>query len=80
MDIPAVIDVSPLDDHHLAVRFSNGEQGILDMRPHLDFGVFQKLKEIENFRQVKVSFDTIEWEGGIDLDPEFVYRHTRILA
>jgi len=80
MDTPAVIDVSPLDDHRLAVRFSNGEEGILDMRPHLDFGVFQQLKEADRFRRVKVSFDTIEWDGGIDLDPEFVYHHARIPA
>ena len=40
---PAVKEVLPHDDYTLAVVFDNGEKGILDMRPLLDFGVFQTL-------------------------------------
>jgi hypothetical protein len=43
------------------------------MKPYLDFGVFQKIKEYAHFKRVRVAFDTIEWEQGVDLDPEFVY-------
>lgn len=25
-------------------------------------------------KRVRVSFDTIEWDSGIDLDPEFIYE------
>jgi len=50
------------------------------MRPFLDFGVFRNLKDEAIFRQVSVSFDTIEWPGGIDLDPEFVYRRCELTA
>jgi hypothetical protein len=51
----------------------NGE---LDMTPYLDFGVFTRLKNKDNFVQVRVAFDTIEWPCGVDLDPEFVYQKT----
>jgi hypothetical protein len=44
------------------------------MKPYLDFGVFSRLKDYKYFKQIKVPFDTIEWESGIDLDPEFVYQ------
>ncbi len=70
---PAVIEVTPCDDYVLAVVFENGERGQLDIKPILDFGVFQKIKDHNAFRQVKVSFDTIEWSCGADLDPEYVY-------
>jgi len=70
---PAVKEVLPHDDYTLAVVFDNGEKGILDMRPLLDFGVFQTLKHYKAFKRVDVAFDTIEWECGVDLDPEFVY-------
>jgi hypothetical protein len=43
------------------------------MKPHLRFGVFQKIAYYENFQRVRVAFDTIEWDCGVDLDPEFVY-------
>jgi len=43
------------------------------MTPFLELGVFRKLKEPGEFHGVQVSFDTIEWDSGVDLDPEFVY-------
>jgi len=70
---PAVKEVIPRDDYTLSVVFENGEEGMLDMKPMLDFGVFQMLKDYDMFKRVPVAFDTIEWECGVDLDPEFVY-------
>ncbi len=77
---PSVIGVSPLDDFQLSIKFDSGEEGILDMKPYLDFGVFKKLQENDVFRSVRVSFDTIEWDVGVDLDPEFVYEKCEFSA
>jgi hypothetical protein len=71
---PSVKEVIPGEDHILSVIFDNGESGIIDMKPMLDFGVFRRLRDYEVFRRVRVAFDTIEWECGIDLDPEYVYE------
>lgn len=70
---PSVTAVVPRDDFILNITFSNGESGVLDMKPYLDFGVFNRIKDCKSFENVTVAFDTIEWESGIDLDPEFVY-------
>ena len=70
---PAVKEVSPNEDYTLSVVFENGEASVLDIKPMLDFGVFRQLKDYDIFKRVKVSFDTIEWDCGVDLDPEFVY-------
>ena len=43
------------------------------MKPHLGFGVFRRIADYEQFKTVRVSFDTVEWDQGVDLDPEFVY-------
>lgn len=74
MQHPAVIDVHPQDNFILHLAFDNGETGLLDMKPYLEFGIFSRIKHPDSFAKVKVSFDTIEWESGADLDPEFVYR------
>ena len=66
--IPAVKKVMPQQDYCLDVVFSNGERGMLNMRPYLDFGVFGRLRDVAAFRQVKVSFDTVQWESDADLD------------
>lgn len=71
---PAVIEVTPENDYVLKITFDNGECGFLDMKHVLEFGVFQRIKDKDAFRRVKVSFDTIEWDCGVDLDPEYVYR------
>ena len=75
---PSVTEVVPGDDYLLSVVFDNGECGILDMKPVLDFGVFQRLKDPDAFRCVRVAFDTIEWASGVDLDPEFVYARCKV--
>lgn len=70
---PAVIKVIPCDDYVLNMDFENGESGKLDIKPILNFGIFERIKNHNTFKQVKVSFDTIEWSCGVDLDPEYVY-------
>ncbi|MHC4175993.1 MAG: DUF2442 domain-containing protein [Planctomycetota bacterium] len=75
---PSVVRVAPNEDFTLAIEFDNGEAGILDVRPYLEFGVFQKIKDHEHFKRVRVAFDTIEWDRGVDLDPEFVYAKCNI--
>ncbi len=75
---PSVKKVVPNEDFTLDIVFDNGEEGILDMRPHLSFGVFQKIGEYEHFKRVRVAFDTIEWDCGVDLDPEFVYAKCKM--
>ena len=70
----AVKEVTAHEDYTLTVVFDNGETGELDMEPMLDFGVFRQLKDYDTFKRVQVAFDTIEWECGVDLDPEFVYQ------
>ena len=69
-----VKSVIPKDDYQLEIAFENGERGNLDMKPYLDFGIFSRIKDYAEFQKVKVAFDTIEWEAGVDLDPEFVYQ------
>ncbi len=70
---PSIKEVIPRDDHTLFLVFENGENGVLDIKPILDFGVFQRIRDLEKFKRVRIAFDTIEWDCGIDLDPEYIY-------
>ena len=70
----SVTDVKPQDDYQLLLTFENGERRKFDMKPYLDFGLFNELRNIEMFQSVKVSFDTIEWENEADFDPEILYE------
>ncbi|GBR73365.1 hypothetical protein NO1_0758 [Candidatus Termititenax aidoneus] len=71
----SVISVKPLDDYKVELVFENNEKKIFNVAPYLDTGVFTKLKNKKFFAQVKVSYDTVEWPDGIDLDPEVLYQN-----
>ncbi len=72
----AVINVEPIEKYNIVLTFENDEIRIFDMNPYLEKGIFKELKDINHFNRVRVSFDTIEWENGIDLDPEFLYQNS----
>lgn len=70
----AIKDVKPQDNYLLLLTFENGEKRQFDMKPYLDLGIFQELKDIKLFQTVRTSFDTIEWANEADLDPELLYK------
>ena len=71
---PAVCEVTANRDFSLNIVLETGEKRVLDMKPYLDFGVFKKIRDYERFKRARVAFDTIEWDDGVDLDPEFIYE------
>ena len=76
---PAITSVEDEGDYILSVVFDNGENGLLDMKPYLNFGVFKKIQDHGIFKSARVTFDTISWETGADLAPEFVYKNCCIV-
>jgi len=74
MMYPSVIKVEAKENYQIYIEFDNDECGVLNMEPYLNFGIFSKIKDVSQFSKVRVSFDTVEWGNGIDLDPQFVYE------
>ena len=74
---PAICEVTANKDFSLKIVLDTGEKRLLDMKPYLDFGVFKKIRDYERFKRVRVVFDTIEWDEGVDLDPEFIYANSK---
>lgn len=71
---PRVLSATSLTNYQIELSFSNGEKRNLDMSPYLSFGVFSRLKDQDKFKNVRVSYGTIEWPCGVDLDPDFVWQ------
>ena len=74
----SVKKVKTLKDYKLELTFENKEIKVFDVKPYLNTGLFKKLKDENIFKMVKVSFDTIEWPNGIDLDPEVLYEKSKM--
>jgi len=63
------------EGYKIVVEFEDGSRKEVDLEHHLDQGVFQALKQIDKFKGFRVNHDTdtIEWENGADLSPDFLY-------
>jgi hypothetical protein len=71
-----------LHDYILWIRFNDGAEGEVDLSAELEGEVFEPLKKNQAFRNFKVDpeLQTIVWENGTDMAPEFLYEQLRILA
>ena len=72
----AIKEVKAKDNYLLLLTFENGEKRQFDMKPYLDLGIFQELKDLSLFKTVKTSFDSIEWDNEADFDPEILYQNS----
>ncbi|HXH81853.1 MAG TPA: DUF2442 domain-containing protein [Candidatus Tectomicrobia bacterium] len=71
-----VVDVESRGGYRLWLRFSDGTEGEIDLRPDLIFqGVFAPLREPGYFARVQVNPDlgTICWPNDADWDPVALY-------
>ncbi len=71
-----------LHDYVIWLRFNDGAEGMVDLKEELYGEVFEPLKDMEKFKSFKVDPDleTIAWENGADLAPEFLYEKMKVLA
>lgn len=72
---PRVNGVEPLTGYALRVTFVTGEVRHVDCRPFLDKGVFQRLKDEDEFRRVNPinNGGGIGWASGADLSRDTLY-------
>ena len=71
-----------LHDCVIWLRFNDGAEGMVDLKEELYGEVFEPLRDMERFKSFKVDPDleTIAWENGADLAPEFLYEKMKVLA
>ncbi|MFM7600200.1 MAG: DUF2442 domain-containing protein [Pseudanabaena sp.] len=58
---PYIKKVKPLENYCLMLWFENGEQKIFDLKPYLNKGVFNQLKNNSLFASVRVVAGSVEW-------------------
>jgi len=70
-----VTEAKYLHDYKVELKFNDGKKGVVDLENELYGTVFEPLKDKKVFSSVKLDkdLDTIAWENGVDLAPEFLY-------
>jgi hypothetical protein len=77
---PRVKAVVPELDYKLRITFDTNEVKQFDVKPYLDKGVFRQLQDIAQFQTVRPFLGSVEWQGGQDLCPDTLYRHSIAIA
>jgi hypothetical protein len=70
-----VTGVEIIGDYTLRLTFDDGTQQEIDFEPVLHGPVFEPLRDIEQFKQVRLNPDTgtIEWPAGADFSPVILH-------
>jgi Protein of unknown function (DUF2442) len=78
-----VIEVHPLSNFRLRVRFVDGLEGTVDMSALIHSptaGVFAPLADPARFAQAFVAHGAVTWPGEIDLAPDAMYAEVKKLG
>jgi hypothetical protein len=73
--VPRITEMKYLSEYRVWLRFDDGKEGEVDLRDELWGEVFEPLKPLERFKTAYLDreLNTIRWENGADLAPEFLY-------
>jgi hypothetical protein len=71
-----------IDGYRIRLRFNDGAEGVVDLSDCLDGEVFEPLKDLNKFKSFRVDSDieTIVWDNGADMAPEFLYDRMAVIA
>ncbi len=72
-----VISVRYIKQYQIYIKFNDQKEGTLDLKDVIAQDprpIFKALIDLQQFKKFKVAADTIVWENGLDLAPEFLYQ------
>ncbi len=77
-----VLEARYVGGHVVWLRFRDGTQGEIDLRPELVGPIFEPLQDTETFKKFRIhpEFHTLVWPNGADFAPEFLHRNVRVTA
>lgn len=69
-----------VDSYRVRIVFSDRREGIVDLRDTIcndHRAIFRELEDMEKFKRLRVELDTVVWDNGLDLAPEYLYDKLR---
>lgn len=74
---PRVTNVSYQSPHKLVLTFTNKEQKTFDLKPYLQYPVFEPLQNEIFCQRAKVYLGTVVWDDVIDMDLDILFLESR---
>ena len=73
---PRAIEVEPLENYILKIKFDNQEVKKFNVKPYLKYKAFEKLKDKKIFNKLKINGLSIAWINGEDICPDELYSNS----
>ncbi|MDR1834823.1 MAG: DUF2442 domain-containing protein [Fusobacteriaceae bacterium] len=76
----SVVNVSRQKDYKVLVKFNDGKSGVIDFKEILEHdhrNIIRELLNLNMFKTVKIQYDTLTWDNGVDFAPEYLYEVMR---
>lgn len=68
-----VVEIKILENYHIWIKFRDGLEKIVDLKPFIGKGIFKELLEKEYFYKVFIEpGGGIAWYNGFDICPNFL--------
>ncbi len=74
-----IVNVVAKDDYKLILTFENNEVKEFDCKSILKDKPYNKITDINIFRQVRIENGTIVWLNDVDIAPETLYLDSKAL-
>jgi Protein of unknown function (DUF2442) len=77
---PRIINVEPLENYKLRLKFTDNSIREFDMKPYLTYPAFEDLKEDALFKKASIFLGTVKWNDEIDMSPDTLFMDSRLLS
>jgi hypothetical protein len=68
-----IVEIKVLENYHVWLRFDDGDEKIVDLKPFIGKGFTSELLDYNKFEQVSLEpGGGIAWENGYDMCPNFL--------
>ena len=72
--MPKPVEVKPLENYRIWVRYSDGVEGVVDLSDLVGKGIFAAWEDYQEFQKVHIGpSGEIAWSEEIDMCPDAIY-------
>ena len=76
---PRITQVKPQENFILKLKFTDNSLRTFDMKPYLNYPVFEPLKEKELFNNASVFLGSVKWNDEIDMSPDTLFLESELV-
>jgi hypothetical protein len=76
---PRIVNVQPERNYMLRLHFTNGEVRRFDVKPYLETGIFQELKDVALFNSARPDGLSVEWANEAAICPDTLYLDSQVV-